>query len=49
MLETQLLGKILPSHPDIMPILLDVRKKYQIPEINSEDNGFKKLLEYDLG
>jgi hypothetical protein len=48
MLEPQFYGKLLPSHPDIMPILLDVRKKYQIPEISPSDNGFKILIKHDL-
>jgi len=48
MLETQFYGKILPSHPDIKPVLLDIRKKYQIPEISPNDNGFKILLANDL-
>ena len=48
MLETQFYGKILPSHPSIKPILLDVRQKYKVPEIEPGDNGFRVLLEYEL-
>jgi hypothetical protein len=44
--ETQLLGKLLPSHPDILPILEEIRKKYQIPEISPMDDSLKILLEY---
>jgi hypothetical protein len=48
MKETQLLGKLLPSHPDILPVLVEIREKYQIPEISPTDNSLKILLEYDL-
>ena len=27
-------GKLFPSHPQILPILNDIREKYQIPEIS---------------
>ncbi len=49
MLETQFYGKILPSHPDIKPILLDVQEKYGIPPISADDDGLKVLLEHHLG
>jgi hypothetical protein len=48
MLETQFFGKLLPTQPDIKPILLEIREKYQIPEINPEDNGLRVLLKYHL-
>jgi hypothetical protein len=49
MLETQFYGKLLPTHPDIMSILLDIREKYNIPEISPNSNGLKKLLMHGLG
>jgi hypothetical protein len=48
MLATQLYGKLLPTHQDIRPIIEDVRAKYQIPEITSDDNGLKVLLRHHL-
>jgi hypothetical protein len=30
-------GMLLPSHPLILPILEDMREKYQIPEISMND------------
>jgi len=48
MLETRFFGKLLPTQPDIRPILIDVRAKYQIPEIGTEDNGLKVLLKHQL-
>jgi len=48
MLETQVYGKLLPTHEDIEPILTDIRAKYQIPEITSQDDGLKVLLKHHL-
>ena len=31
--ETELLGELFPSHPDIIPIIQNIREKYQIPEV----------------
>jgi hypothetical protein len=41
MLETHLFGKLLPTQPGIMSILLDIRTKYHIPEITSYDDGLQ--------
>jgi hypothetical protein len=46
--ETKILGKLLPSHPDILPILKEIREKYKIPEISPTDDSLKVLLEYEL-
>jgi hypothetical protein len=32
MQETIILGKLLPSHPDTLPILEEIRKKYKLPK-----------------
>ena len=50
MKEFELFGHLLPSHPDIFPILQKVREKYQIPEIRPEDDGFIETLltEYEI-
>lgn len=45
--EAKLLGKLLPTHPDILPILLEIKEKYQIPEISPTDNSIKVLLEFE--
>ena len=33
-----------PSHPDLQPILKDIRSKYNIPEIGPEDDGITEIL-----
>jgi len=33
MKESELLGKLMPGHPDIFPIIENIREKYQIPEV----------------
>ena len=48
MKETKIIGSLLPSHEDIMPILKEIREKYQIPEISSIDNEMKILLRHEL-
>jgi hypothetical protein len=32
--ETKLLGSLMPSHPDLIPIIQNFREKYNIPEIS---------------
>jgi hypothetical protein len=32
--ETKLLGSLIPSHPDLIPIIQNFKEKYNIPEIN---------------
>jgi hypothetical protein len=44
MKESELLGKLLPGHPDILPIIENIREKYQIPPINPEDDDITQLL-----
>lgn len=39
MKETKLFGNIFPAHPDFLPILEHIREKYNIPEIESTDEG----------
>jgi hypothetical protein len=48
MKESTLLGKLLPSHPDILPILEEIREKYQIPPISPSDDSLKELLKFGL-
>jgi len=49
MKETQLIGKLLPTHPDIYPILEEVRIKYKIPPISPNDDSLKTFVKYELG
>ena len=44
MKEAQLFGKLLPTHPETLPILKEIREKYQIPAISRQEN----LLEFIL-
>jgi hypothetical protein len=36
--EAELLGELFPSHPDIIPIIQNIREKYEIPEVSPEDD-----------
>ena len=47
MKETEFLGKLLPGHPDIFPIIQNIREKYGIPPINPEDDPTEILLTRD--
>lgn len=47
MKEAELIGSLLPSHPDIIPIIKEIRKKYNIPEIYTEDNELLEILFLD--
>ena len=44
MLESKLLGTLLPSHPDLFPILERIREKYLIPEIPPDDDELIEIL-----
>lgn len=37
MKESELLGTLLPGHPDIFPIIENIREKHQIPEVDCFD------------
>lgn len=39
-----LLSKLLPSHPDLLPIIQDIREKHDIPEVGLEEDGFTEFL-----
>jgi hypothetical protein len=36
MKESELLGTLMPSHPDLQPIIQEIRKKYQLPEVDPD-------------
>ena len=38
MKETGFLSALLPSHPDILTIINEIRNKYKIPEISPDDS-----------
>lgn len=44
MKEAKLLGTLLPSHPDLIPILSDIRDKYNLPIIDQEDDALKEII-----
>ena len=44
MKESELLGKLMPGHPDILPKMENIREKYQIPEVRPEDEYITELL-----
>ena len=39
MKETQLLSSLFPAHPDILPILEEIRETCKIPEISPTQTG----------
>ena len=47
MKESELLGKLMPGHPDILPIIENIRDKYNIPPMNPEDDIDVILLTRD--
>ena len=36
MKESQFIGTLMPSHPDLEPIIPEIRQKYQLPEIDPD-------------
>ena len=44
MKESELVGKLLPGHPDVFPIIENIREKCQIPEVRPEDDGITHVL-----
>ena len=40
MKESQLLGTLLPSLPDFIPIIQAIREKYNLPEISPDGHLF---------
>jgi hypothetical protein len=43
MKETLFLGTLLPSSPDFLPIIQELRDKYNLPEISPNDDGITKI------
>ncbi len=44
MKESKLLGALLPSHPDLVPIIEAVREKYNLPEIFPDDDPIEEIF-----
>jgi hypothetical protein len=44
MKESALFSSLLPSHPDLHPILQNIRNKYGIPEIDHDYIGMNEIL-----
>lgn len=47
MKETEFLGKLMPGHPDVLPIIESIREKYSIPPVDPEDDIDEILLTRD--
>jgi len=43
MKETELLGKLMPGHPDVFPIIKNIREKYAIPEVRPEETKLSSM------
>lgn len=43
MKENEFLGTLLPSHPDLIPIIEAVREKYNLPEISPDDDPITEI------
>ncbi|MGD8454989.1 MAG: hypothetical protein PVF83_01300 [Anaerolineales bacterium] len=44
MKEIKLISALLPSHPDLQAILIDIREKYNIPDIGHGDDSITEIL-----
>lgn len=42
--EAKFLGALLPSHPDLLPIIQAIREKYSLPEIFLDDDPIKEIF-----
>ena len=41
--EYELIGALMPSHPELSPIINFLREKYSLAEINPEDDGITNI------
>jgi len=44
MKESKFLNRLLPTSPDFLPIVREIRKKYQLPEISSDDEPIEEIF-----
>lgn len=42
--ESQLLGTLMPTHPDLFPIVQQMRTKYKLPEISPDDDPITEIF-----
>ena len=42
--ESKLLGTLLPSSPDLLPIIRQLREKYGLPEAEPDDDTIEELF-----
>lgn len=47
MKEAKFLGDLLPSHPDLVPIIEATREKYNLPEIGPDDDPIEEIYHGD--
>ena len=43
MKETKLIGSLMPAHPDIAPIIQDIRDKYQLREVFPDNEPITEI------
>ena len=43
MKESKFLGSLLPSHPDLIPIIDTIREKYRLPEVSPDDEPIREI------
>lgn len=43
MKESKFLGTLVPSHPDLIPIIQAIREKYNLPEISPDSDIIKEV------
>jgi len=44
MQESKLLGTLIPSSPDFLPIVNEMRRKYQLPEVSPDDDPITEVF-----
>ncbi|HCC78588.1 MAG: hypothetical protein A2X25_09745 [Chloroflexi bacterium GWB2_49_20] len=47
MKETELLVALIPSHPNLTPIIQNLRGKYNLPEISPDDEPISEIFSED--
>ena len=46
MKESEFLGELIPTSPDLFPIIQAVREKYNLPEINPDDDPITEIYSF---
>lgn len=42
MKNAELIGSLIPSHPDFQPVIQEIREKEQLPEVGHNEVSFSK-------